>query len=57
VFVSYQVMFASGISRPANNIFYNDNGPDPNPPAIVVDPSFKSMVWQGLTVGGELKFR
>lgn len=54
--VGYQIMVAGGISRPANNIYYNDNGPN-NPAAIVVDPSFRRMVWQGLTVGGELKFR
>ena len=56
LFVSYQVMIASGISRPGDNIFYNDNG-STRPAAIVVDPSFRSMVWQGLTVGGEVKFR
>ena len=56
VFVSYQVMVASGMSRPADNSFYNDNG-STQPAAIVVDPSFKSMFWQGLTVGGEVKFR
>ena len=56
LFVSYQVMIASGISRPGDNIFYNDNG-STQPAAIVVDPSFRSMVWQGLTVGGEVKFR
>ena len=49
-------MVASGISRPADNIFYNDNG-SAQPAGIVVDPSFQRMVWQGLTVGGELKFR
>ena len=54
--VGYQIMVAGGISRPANNIYYNDNGAS-NPAAIVVDPSFRQMVWQGLTIGGELKFR
>lgn len=56
LFGSYQIMVATGISRPANNIYYNDNGPT-NPAAIVVDPSFQRMVWQGFTVGGELRFR
>ena len=56
LFVSYQLMVANGISRPADNIFYNDNG-SAQPAGIVVDPGFRSMVWQGLTVGGELKFR
>lgn len=56
LFVSYQLMVAGGISRPAENIFYNDNG-SANPAAIVVDPDFQRMVWQGLTIGGELRFR
>ncbi len=54
--VSYQIMVAGGMSRPANNILYNDNGPS-QPAAIVVDPSFRSMFWQGFTVGGEFRFR
>ncbi len=53
---SYQIMVASGISRPATNIFYNDNGSS-QPAAIVVNPSFDNMVWQGITIGGELRFR
>lgn len=56
LFGSYQIMVASGISRPANNIYYNDNG-SANPAAIVVDASFQRMVWQGFTIGGELRFR
>jgi hypothetical protein len=56
VFVSYQVMVASGISRPGDNILYNDNG-STQPAAIVADPHSRNMVWQGLTVGGEVKFR
>ena len=54
--VGYQLFVAGGMSRPANNIRYNDNGPS-QPAAIVVDPSFRNMVWQGLTVGGEFRFR
>ncbi len=56
LFVSYQIMVANGISRPADNIFYNDNGAA-QPAGIVVDPGFQRMVWQGLTVGGEVRFR
>ena len=54
--VGYQIIIADGISRPANNIFYNDNGPS-QPAAIVVDPGFRRMIWQGLTLGGEIRFR
>lgn len=56
IFGSYQIMVANGISRPANNIFYNDNGAA-NPAAIVVDADFERMVWQGFTVGAEWRFR
>ena len=56
LFGSYQIMIASGISRPANNIYYNDNG-STNPAAIVANAGFERMVWQGFTVGGELRFR
>lgn len=56
LFGSYQIMVANGISRPANNIYYNDNG-SANPAAIVVDAGFQQMVWQGFTIGGELRFR
>jgi hypothetical protein len=56
LFLSYQWIVASGISRPADNIHYNDNGPS-QPAGIVVDADFGHMVWQGLTVGGELRFR
>ncbi len=44
VFVSYQVMVASGISRPADNIFYNDNGSTP-PPQLWWIPA--SEAWSG----------
>ena len=56
LFGSYQVTVANGISRPSNNIYYNDNG-SANPAGIVVDAGFQQMVWQGFTVGGELRFR
>ncbi len=54
--VGYQLIVAAGITRPANNIVYNDNGSS-NPAAIVVDADHERMVWQGLTIGGELRFR
>src|SRR5262249_2274599 len=54
--VGYQIIIAGGISRPANNIFYNDNG-SAQPAAIVVAPTFDRMIWQGLTLGGEIRFR
>lgn len=56
LFGGYQIMIASGISRPANNILYNDNG-SANPAGIVADAGFQNMVWSGWTIGGELRFR
>ncbi len=57
VFVSYHILVAAGISRPQNNIYYDDHGPNAPQTAIVVRPSFDNMVIQGLSVGGELRFR
>jgi hypothetical protein len=56
IFGSYQIMVASGITRPGGNIYYNDTGSS-NPAGVVVDAGFQRMVWQGFTVGGELRFR
>ena len=56
LFGSYQIMVAGGISRPANNIYYNDNG-STNPAGVVANAGFENMVWQGFSVGGELRFR
>ena len=56
LFGSYQIMVANGISRPASNIEYNDNG-SANPAAVVANAGFGSMVWQGFSLGGELRFR
>lgn len=54
--VGYQLIVASGVTRSASNIYYNDNG-SANPPAVVVKSDTERMVWQGLTIGGEFRFR
>ncbi|MHC4879523.1 MAG: BBP7 family outer membrane beta-barrel protein [Planctomycetota bacterium] len=54
--VGYTIMFVDNITRPHNSILYNDNGPFPAPAAVVADPSFELMYFQGLNVGGELRF-
>ncbi len=54
--VGRQFLYARGISRPAENIYYNDLG-SANPTASIgVKPAFQSMYWQGLTLSGEFRF-
>jgi len=56
LFVGYDLMIASGISRAHDNVYYNDNG-EGTLPAIRVAPGFETMWWQGLAVGAEIRFR
>ncbi len=57
LFVSYHILVAAGITRPQNNIYYDDYGPEAPKPGIIVKPAFDNMVIQGLSVGGELWLR
>jgi hypothetical protein len=52
----YTFLWAGRVTRPHRNIFYNDNGPLPTPPGIVVRTKKTDMVFEGLTVGGELRY-
>ena len=56
-FLSYHITVASGITRPQYNIYYNDFGTDAARTGIVVNPAFDHMIMQGLSVGGEFRFR
>lgn len=53
--VGYNFIFAGHITRPQDNIRYNDNGPIPIDPAIVVQTHKQDMIFQGLTIGAELR--
>jgi hypothetical protein len=53
--VGYTVVIIDNITRPHSSILYNDNGPS-NPAGFVVAPSFDTMYYQGINVGGELRF-
>lgn len=53
---SYNFTYLFSITRPADNIVYNDNGPLA-PPGVVVDADTQDAHIQGLTVGGEFRFR
>lgn len=57
VTVGYQIIFVDNVVRPHDSIYYNDNGPSPTFPAdLRTKPSFDLMYYQGLNVGGELRF-
>lgn len=55
--VGYSIVEAFRITRPADNIFYNDNGPFPTPPGVVLDTDETDFQLKGLTVGGEIRFK
>lgn len=54
--VGRQFLYASGISRPAENIFYNDLGTGSPNAAIGVNPAFQPMFWHGWNFAAELRF-
>ena len=53
--VGYTIMGVTNISRAASNLRYNDNGPQ-ELDDITVRSSFERMYFQGLNVGGEIRF-
>ena len=50
--VGYNVLWASRVTRPHDNIRYNDNGSFPEPPGVVVDVKHDDFTLEGLTLGG-----
>lgn len=53
--LGYNFMYLTAVSRPENNIFYNDNGAAA-PPGFVVDQQKQSFFVHGISAGAELKF-
>lgn len=53
--VGYNFIFAGHVTRPQDNIRYNDNGPLPIEPDVVVKTHKQDMIFQGLTIGAELR--
>ncbi len=53
--VGYTFLFADNVTRAHNSIYYNDNGQS-EPPAVVSKPGFDLMYYQGLNVGGEIRY-
>ena len=53
--VGYTFLFVDNITRAHNSILYNDNGQNADP-AVVSNPAFDLMYYQGLNVGGEIRY-
>ena len=56
VFGGYDWFYLSDVTRPYDNIYYNDNGLN-QLPGIVVDTKHRDMMIHGLMIGGEYHFR
>ena len=56
LFVSYQSFLVAKVSRPHDNILYNDNGPT-SLAGIVVREAHDNMDYRGYTIGGELRWK
>ena len=55
LFVSYDLMWAGMLTRPADNIIYNVTGAVvPQPGAFQQDVHFSDLLMQGISVGGEV---
>ena len=52
--VGYSLMYISKLTRPHDNIFYNDNGVFPTPPGVVLRSKSTDLRVQGLTLGIEI---
>ncbi len=53
--VGYNFIFAGHVTRPQDNIRYNDAGAFPTPPDITVQTHKQDMIFQGLTIGAEFR--
>jgi hypothetical protein len=56
LYAGYNFTYLFRVTRPHDNIYYNDNGPNA-PPGVVVNADTQDMHIQGLNVGGEIRFR
>ncbi len=54
--VGYTFLFADNVVRPHSGIYYNDIPPNTAPTALRTRPNFELMYYQGINVGGELRF-
>jgi hypothetical protein len=54
VSVGYSLLYISRLTRPHDNVFYNDNGAFPTPPGVVLKTRETYMRIDGLTLGVEI---
>ena len=57
VHVAYNVLWMARVTRPHENIVFNDPGVQSLPPGVVVDAEIGELMLEGLSLGGEIRFR
>jgi hypothetical protein len=57
IHVGYNLIWVGNITRPHDNIYYNDNGPLPTPTGVVLKTNLEDMLIDGLMIGGEIRFK
>lgn len=57
VHVAYNVLWMARVTRPHENIVFNDPGTTLLPPGVVVDADIGELMLEGLSLGGEIRFR
>lgn len=55
LFAGYDLLWMNKVSRPYENIFYNDNGIG-SPPGVLVNVQLNDLLIQGMSFGGVLTF-
>lgn len=55
--VAYNALWMARVTRPHENIFFNDPGTTLLPPGVVVDAEIGELMLEGLSLGGEFRFR
>lgn len=53
--IGYSMLWLSRVTRPENNIYYNDNGSS-NPPAFGTKLDYSSFLVHGMSLGAELRY-
>lgn len=52
----YSFLWLNRVTRPEDNIYYNDNGPFPTPPGVVAKLVKSDFAVYGFNIGGELRY-
>lgn len=57
LYAQYDLLVAGGIARPHNTIYYNDEGLSAPLPGIVAQKRFDRVTFEGISIGGELRWK